>query len=420
MSEEIPIINKTTGEVTTGKSMKAQMPVKPSLPDRSIVSESESRVSLVDDEHNKSKTIPEDNKDEVNRTENDEQKQKVKKSKKSLRPEIQSLAQYIEFAYSRKGQRISLPSKLEKAICNDYVIEPEMREKLLKLADDDILLAVPRQLLLISRNIVGYPRVRSELKSFIEQVLKNHFIFLQNDLAATLNNLPDSLSPQEALNKVGKANLPKLNGPNGQNHFKSTDQDVLRSNAAYCLAIWFVESRGYPIEQIIQMLYTALWKPNTAESANDTLKLRAITEIQDLDGVGLACSIFKKETDKQAAAAAAALRSQEALSEKIRILESDINRIQQEQQQSTAKIGELEKQLVSEREAHAHTRVHLGDDKEQLRSRLLRRLKTEANLLQEGLHALRRDPPKIHVMDDHAERALDGLYKEIRELESED
>jgi hypothetical protein len=76
--------------------------------------------------------------------------------------------------------------------------------------------------------------------------------------------------------------------------------------------------------------------------------------------------------------------------------------------------------LENEKNAHSHARVHMGDDKEQLRSRLLRRLKTETNLLEEGLHALRRDPPKIHVMDDHAERALEGLYKEIKELESED
>ena len=40
--------------------------------------------------------------------------------------------------------------------------------------------------------------------------------------------------------------------------------------------------------------------------------------------------------------------------------------------------------------------------------------------MEEGLHALRRNPPKIHVMDDHAERVLDGLYMEIKELESGD
>ena len=60
--------------------------------------------------------------------------------------------------------------------------------------------------------------------------------------------------------------------------------------------------------------------------------------------------------------------------------------------------------------------MHLSDDLEHLRSRLLRRLKAEVGLLDEGLHALRRDPPKIRVMEDHAERALEGLKKEIKEL----
>jgi len=361
-----------------------------------------------------------DNEIEASGTENDEQKKKAKKSKKIPRPEIQSLAQFIEVAYSRKGQRISLQSKVEKALSKNYVIDPEMKSKLLELAQSDILLAVPRQLLLASRKIVGYPQVKKELKDFIELVLKNHFIFSQNDLSAALNNLPGSPSPQEALNKVGKANLLTSEDYPLKNSFKSTDQDVLRANAAYCLAIWFVESRGYQVEQITQMLYTALWKSNNPESADDNTKLRALTEIRELNGVGLACSVFKKETDKQAVIAAAALRNQEALNEKIKLLESEKNCIKHEQEESVVKICQLENELINERKAHAHARVHLGDDKEQLRARLLRRLKTEATLLEEGLHALRRNPPKIHVMDDHAERVLDGLYTEIKELESGD
>lgn len=404
----ILITNKTTGEQSIGASVQDQKPLKTSSSDQLSSSEAELTASLIDNEI-----------EEIG-IENDKPKQKTQKPKKNLRPEIQSLAQFIEFAYSRKGQRISLPSKAEKVLYKNFVIDPEMKSTLLKLAESDILLAVPRQLLLASRNIVGYPQVKKELKDFIELVLKNHFIFSQNDLSAALNNLPDSPSPQEALIRVGKANLPTSEENPLTNHSKSTDQNALRANAAYCLAVWFVESRGFQIDHITQMLYTALWEPNSPESADYTTKLRVLTEIRELNSIGLACSIFKKETEKHAAKAAETLRNQEALNEKIRLLESEKNRIKHEQEKGVVKISDLEKELINERKAHALTRVHLGDDKEQLRARVLRRLKTEANLLEEGLHALRRNPPKIHVMDDHAERVLDGLYTEIKKLESGD
>ena len=56
------------------------------------------------------------------------------------------------------------------------------------------------------------------------------------------------------------------------------------------------------------------------------------------------------------------------------------------------------------------------EDYEKLRGQMIRRLKTEIELLDEGLHALRLDEPKIHVMDDHAERAIGGLKKELERL----
>ncbi len=415
--KEIPIRNKTTGKLSSGKTLKAQIPEKNNSSDQPRSYQLELPGSLINNEDIKSKSNSVDNDIETCNSENDEQKKKDKKSKKNLQTEIQSLAQYIEFAYSRKGQRISLPPKVEKALYKNYLIDSETKSRLLKLAESDILLAVPRQLLLVSRSIVGHPQVKKELKDFIELALKNHFIFSQNDLSAALNNLPSSPSPQEALNKVAKTNLSSSEEYPLTYHFKSTDQDILRANAAYCLAIWFAEFRGYQAEQITKMLYTALWKPDNPEFT-DATKLRVLTEIRELNSVGLACSIFKKETDKQEAIAVSALRNQETLSNKVRLLELEIIRIKNEQKESDLKIQKLENELINEKDIHAHSRVHLADDKEQLRARFLRRIKNEASLLEEGLHALRRTPPKTHVMDDHAERVLEGLYTEIKDLES--
>ena len=55
----------------------------------------------------------------------------------------------------------------------------------------------------------------------------------------------------------------------------------------------------------------------------------------------------------------------------------------------------------------------MRNDYEDLRGRVLRRLREDTALLEEGLHALRREPPKVHVMEDHAERAIDALKREM-------
>lgn len=83
-------------------------------------------------------------------------------------------------------------------------------------------------------------------------------------------------------------------------------------------------------------------------------------------------------------------------------------------------IKHLSNELDAERSAHANSRAHLNDDREHLRSTVVHRLKREISLLTDGLHALHKNPPKVHVMNDHAERVLDSLQTIIQELEDKD
>jgi hypothetical protein len=46
-------------------------------------------------------------------------------------------------------------------------------------------------------------------------------------------------------------------------------------------------------------------------------------------------------------------------------------------------------------------------------------LTRELELLDEGMLAIKREPPKVHVMVDHGERAMGGLRDEIKSLQAE-
>ena len=62
--------------------------------------------------------------------------------------------------------------------------------------------------------------------------------------------------------------------------------------------------------------------------------------------------------------------------------------------------------------------VHLKDDKEILRSSVIRRAKDDRELLISALHALEHNKP--HVVKDHLERVRDSLMEEINKLRQPD
>lgn len=336
------------------------------------------------------------------------------------RSKIESLEQFIAYAYSRRGQRVTLTPPVERLLRQQQPkLEPEARERLLQIAEADPLLAVPRQLLLAIRDIQGHPLLKNIVREFVGEVLVGHPIFSTPELAAAIKNLPGAPEPETALAIVANSDLVTLTRLIRDKSPSSKMLTELRSNGTYCLAVWFVETRGLGLDRLSQLLLTSLWQPAADLSKSETTRLRVLTEIEDHDGVGLVAAIFKQQASEQALAAVAARKAQEIQQGQMQSLQEHNRRLQDDVQACETKIAELEQALAQGRQDLEHTRIHLGDDYEKLRTRLLRRLKTEVNLLSEGLHALRREPPKINVMDDHAERALDGLKKEIRELDKE-
>ena len=80
------------------------------------------------------------------------------------------------------------------------------------------------------------------------------------------------------------------------------------------------------------------------------------------------------------------------------------------------RLASATEELEAERRNRAIEKLQMQDSYESLRGRIVRRLEEELLLLQAGLHALRRHPPKVAVMDDHADRVIEGLTREIEHL----
>jgi hypothetical protein len=416
-SRKIPITNKSTGKLTMGKAANVQAAAKPRTAQRDDRATASELPSERQDSPSANTLAAEHIDSSQPAASGHDLTQDVNKKKG---PPVENLEQFIAYAYSRQGQRITLKPAVEKAICRHPKLSEEARSRLLRLAGDDLLLAVPCQLLLIVRDIAGYPVLNSEMRNFVRQVLEMHPAFSRPELKSALGNQPDAPGPESAMAMLVTSDFSALPDLKRDKPLRSKDFDELRANAAYCLAVWFTETRGLSIEKINQLLYETLWRPMSPGAKDETVRLRYLTEIRDLAGVGLACATFKRQSDEMAYVVADAGKKLTTASEHVTALTMRNEQLRRDLDERDRRLAALHQALESERRDHAHTRAHLQDDFEQLRTRLLRRIKAEVNLLTEGLHALRRDPPKIHVMEDHAERALDALRKAVKELEDDE
>lgn len=416
-SNKVKIKNKRTGEVSLAQTARSVMQLKhdkPASPEHAGERNSgqvqqEKEVGLPDQD----KAIPG----------SAERPSSVKNSvkNKQSKGEINSLSAFIAYAYSRKGQTLkTLAPKEIKAVTKNACLSEREFEDILIMSKSDVLLAVPIQIILAGRQLNGTPLVRQEVRRLISEVLKQHPLYRCNNLVSVIANLDDALGPVEAIRSIATLSKQTLARLTGLQRPKPKDIEALRLNAINCLALWLWETRGTQVNRVIRWLYDGYWSEDASPETSETGWLKTVTGVTEVLGVGTACKLFKEEADDSWRRAAGLQSKIESLCEEIAGLGQAIADLEGVVQERDGIISRLSQELEAERSAHASSRAHLGDDREHLRSNAVYRLKREVSLLSEGLQALRKEPPKVRVMDDHAERVLEGLQAALKELEDED
>lgn len=331
--------------------------------------------------------------------------------------EIVNLEQFIAYAYSRKGQRVRLKSKVEKAIAQNPKLDDSALSNLMLLAAGDPLLAVPRQLLLVNREIEGYPALRAALTLFVLNIMLRQPVFADVDVQASLRNLPTAPPPADAL-----AQVLAFSPTDGENEaaIKGADLQSLRQNAANLFVTWLANNRGLNSEELVGLLFKVVWQPAARQLTDDNARLRALTELDRAAGVGLACQRFRDQAIEANTSQDQALRDANELRQKL----SDTNvqkEIAEGQRDSfKAELDALREDTAREleklRREHDVERTHLHHGQEQLGGRLVRRLDDAVETLEVGLSALRNKTPRIEVMLERAELVVDALRAEIKNL----
>lgn len=298
-----------------------------------------------------------------------------------------------------------------------HTIPPAERDPLLALAAADRTLERTRELLLLSAERFGTSALAAQVRGFVGEVLHRHPAFRSPSLVGVLANLPEAAGEENAIEFLASQTYVSLGWPEEPSTLTRAAAQACRTNAIYCLLLWFRETRGMPFARIQRHLHATLWAPAGRRLSSDVQKLRLLMGARDLGAIAIASSALEKHALEQGQLAAAAQRAEERAVARAAQLDEALASAEAKLKEASASIAALTDEGRRLREAHADEIAHRRDAFEDLRGRVLRCLRQETALLNLGLQALRAQQPKPHVMDDHADRVLEALRREIERIE---
>ena len=290
------------------------------------------------------------------------------------------------------------------------------REHLLDMAASDRTLKRTRELMLFGLNRLDGGNRERPVRGFVGDVLRRHPAYRLKSLDAALEN-PDQSDDKHAVQLISTLNYASFSWSE-RSTFSKTQARMCRTNALHCLLLWFRENRSppLPLERICDYLHTELWAPSAARRTSETEKVQLLIKNREHAATGIACSTLEGQVVEARRQADASRATESQAIARTRKSEKELASLEERLRDAKDRLARATDDLNAERRDRGIERTHMLDAYESLRGRVVRRLEGELSLLKEGLHALRRDPPKVAVMDDHADRTIDGLTREIERL----
>lgn len=329
------------------------------------------------------------------------------------KPPIGSVAQLIRTNYEiRTGVR-----KLQRADVRAILAAPRLegaeRTELLELARADITLQQTKQLFVLSIRTQA-PKIANPLREFGRDVLGAHLLFQRSAIAGVLAN-PQSMPMESAVAALASADTKGLSA-GGEKPRPKSQVERIRTNAIHCLLLLLRASQSVSLERLQRSMQKHLWAPKARRHRTDEEKLEVLLTSRDPAAAAVTFALLYDEAVLQGQRAEASARSEQRAQTRVQGLEQQIAELERRIRETEGRCVELSAELKEAKEAHAATDAQWRDNYETLKGRTLNRLIEESALLEAGLHALRRDPPKVRVMIDHADRAIEGLKREAEQI----
>lgn len=203
--------------------------------------------------------------------------------------------------------------------------------------------------------------------------------------------------------------------------FKPADSERLVKNAVACYGLLRALQREWTLDQFIDASYRAVWKLEAPEAvglerAAGEIGATRYHAVLGIVGTNYLARISRldQQISQMERDAAAAWNRETRLREELASAKGREETAQARAEAFSADVVRLQKELAAERDNRVVDKSHMADDYETLRTRIIRRLGGEIDLLTDGLHALRNGAP--NVAEEFLDRSLLALTREVEQL----
>ena len=351
-----------------------------------------------------------------------------------------SVSELFEFAYSLKGKQVRVPQKVLKDIgltsSAEQFIDDRLREQVASLIATDPLLAVPPRLLVALEERSPTRLFKLRIARLIAAGLRGHPLFapIPPNVESEESRTPFAdQTDYEALSaqiRIRTSDITAAELGLERDSMKPTERDRLRANAITSVALIASTIEEWNDDRLVEHLQRHLWRDAMAKPGSLRPRV-AVTDSSAPEALGIVAQVFLDRAEKANRAAAAAEREATvavsrsenllaraaAADEEGKRLRSVIDRNRAEISDLQDQIRALNAQIDAERRDRVIDRSHHIDDYEVLRTRIMRTLGKQVDLLSDGLHAVRHQ--SYSVTEEYIERALDSLSKELHQLNDE-
>lgn len=342
-------------------------------------------------------------------------------SKSSPRFTPQSVLQLIEHAYAGGGKKLSLSADLTSLKADESQANAEMAQ-LRKLAESDRLLAVPPQLLIALASVKTEFTARRRVLELMLAALADHPVFLayRNQLIEPeAEPKLDARNVSEATRVITYLAL----GYKESKSFTAEHREKMRVNAVLSFALLRVLRDSWSLQWFASAMSALVWNAPAADTAQKAVAI--LVSGQRDDALSQLSRHFEGQLAEasrrlQQAESTAAFQARQArLAEEGQLaLSAKLDVERQRTADLTDQVLTLQESVEAERGKRSVDHSHHVDDYETLRTAVLRNLSEQADLLADGLHALRHD--RLAVADEFVDRSLTAVKREIDRLREVD
>ena len=344
----------------------------------------------------------------------------------------ESLVDWLEDLYTRNPKPAQFRKKLKLLADLEPPSQPltgAEQDRLFEIAStsDSLLETTGRLLMGLLKLPLSRPKdkssginIKKEIRELAIGVCKRHPLFETQGIADRLDHL-ESENPPGFESKLVK----KLWA------YSSNDKKTLtklKLNGLTCL-LAELKRNGLSNSEIHKLLRQSSWAKGEKFSADGMDAFFALVKVTEteVNAPGVVAGLLEQAADESKKQAEieqkkrnlAERQKDEAVSENDRLKEL----LETEEKKNTEALKEkqqLEKELAEARSESRSIQAHLRDDYEKLCSQMIRGLNSDITLLEEGQIALSRNPPKVHVMIDHADRTISRMKKQLGQLRERD